>query len=73
MNNKRTIERIATMALAAFLVGYFCYQVAYGTNESSYKYGFKAGREGYDSSNFDNSGIDTNFYLSGDNLNAQMA
>ncbi len=30
MNNKRTIERIATIALAAFLVGVFCYQVAYG-------------------------------------------
>ncbi|MFZ0221600.1 MAG: hypothetical protein WAM42_07890 [Candidatus Nitrosopolaris sp.] len=40
MHNKRTIERIATIALAAFLVGYFCCQVAYGTNESSYKYGF---------------------------------
>jgi hypothetical protein len=26
--------------LAAFLVGYFAYQVAYGTNESSYQYGF---------------------------------
>src|SRR5262249_35420447 len=25
-----TIERIAVFALAAFLVGYFCYQVAYG-------------------------------------------
>jgi hypothetical protein len=30
MNNKRTIERIATIALAAFLVVYFVYQVAYG-------------------------------------------
>jgi hypothetical protein len=28
--NKKTIERIAVFALAAFLVGYFCYQVAYG-------------------------------------------
>jgi hypothetical protein len=38
--NKKMIERIAVFALAAFLVGYFVYQVAYGTNESSYKYGF---------------------------------
>jgi hypothetical protein len=30
MNNKRTIERIAIIALAAFLIAYFCYQVAYG-------------------------------------------
>src|SRR5215467_724670 len=30
MNNKRTVERIATIALAAFLIAYFCYQVAYG-------------------------------------------
>lgn len=72
MNNKRTIVRIATIALAD-RYRYFCYQVAYGTNESSYKYEFKAGSEGYDCSNFDNSGIDTNFYLSGGNLNAQMA
>jgi hypothetical protein len=28
--NKKTIERIAVFALAAFLVGYFAYQVAYG-------------------------------------------
>ena len=28
--NKKTIERIAVFALAAFLVGYFVYQVAYG-------------------------------------------
>jgi hypothetical protein len=28
--NKKTIERMATIALAAFLVGYFVYQVAYG-------------------------------------------
>jgi hypothetical protein len=30
MNNKRTIERIAIIALAAFLIAYFCYQVTYG-------------------------------------------
>jgi hypothetical protein len=28
--NKKQTERIATIALAAFLIGYFCYQVAYG-------------------------------------------
>ena len=28
--NKKRIERIAVFALAAFLVGYFVYQVAYG-------------------------------------------
>jgi len=28
--NKKTIERIATIAVAAFLVGMFFYQVAYG-------------------------------------------
>jgi hypothetical protein len=43
--NKKTIERIAVFALAAFLVGYFVYQVAYGTNESSYKYGFGQGKD----------------------------
>ena len=51
--NKKTIERIAVLALGAFLVGYFAYQVAYGTNESSYQYGYKIGRQGYDCSNFD--------------------
>jgi len=44
MNNKRTVERIATIGLAAFLVAIFCYQVAYGTNESSYKYGYGQGK-----------------------------
>jgi hypothetical protein len=38
--NKKT-ERIAIIGLAAFLVGYFAYQVAYGTNESDYRYGYK--------------------------------
>jgi hypothetical protein len=28
--NKKTIERIAVFVLAAFLVVYFCYQIAYG-------------------------------------------
>ncbi len=28
--NKKQAERIATIALVAFLVGLFCYQVAYG-------------------------------------------
>src|SRR5215813_4054537 len=45
--NKKTIERIAVFALAAFLVGYFAYQVAYGTNESDYKFGFKVGLRDY--------------------------
>jgi len=40
------MERIAAIGLAVFLVGYFCYQVAYGTNESSYKWVFKLGKEG---------------------------
>src|SRR5215469_3151988 len=40
--NKKT-ERIAIIGLAAFLVGYFAYQAAYGTNESDYKYGYKDG------------------------------
>ena len=44
--NKKT-ERIAIIELAAFLVGYFAYQVAYGTNESDYKYGYKAGKGEY--------------------------
>src|SRR5215467_12052870 len=43
MNKK--IERIVIIGLAVFLVGYFVYQVAYGTNESSYKWGFKLGKE----------------------------
>jgi len=40
---QKRIERIAVFALAAFLVGYFIYQVAYGTNESSYKFGYQMG------------------------------
>lgn len=35
--------KIVTIALVAFLVGMFCYQVAYGTNKSSYHYGWLAG------------------------------
>jgi hypothetical protein len=42
MNKKQ--EKIATIALAAFLAAMFCYQVAYGTNESSYKYGYGQGK-----------------------------
>jgi hypothetical protein len=42
--NEKT-ERIAIMALAAFLVGMFIYQVAYGiTTEQVYKIGFSAGK-----------------------------
>jgi len=40
-----SIERIAAIGQAAFLVSYFAYQVAYGTNESSYTWGFKLGKE----------------------------
>jgi hypothetical protein len=50
--NKRT-ERIITAEMVAALVAYFCYQVAYGTNESSYQWGYKSGREGYECSNYD--------------------
>jgi hypothetical protein len=39
--NKRLIERIGMAAVIAAFVAYFCYQVAYGTNESSYQYGFR--------------------------------
>jgi hypothetical protein len=45
--NKKTIERIAVFALAAFFVGYFAYQVAYGTNESSYKIGYNTAVDNY--------------------------
>jgi hypothetical protein len=42
--NKKT-ERIVTIALAAFLVGMFIYQVAYGiTTEQPYNIGFSAGK-----------------------------
>jgi hypothetical protein len=40
--NKKT-ERIAIVVLAAFLVGMFCYQVAYGINESPWKWGYHYG------------------------------
>jgi hypothetical protein len=53
--NKKRIERIAVFALAAFFVGYFVYQVAYGYNvgnEGSYQFGYSAGRRGYQCSNF---------------------
>lgn len=39
--NKRTID--ATIGLVASFVEYFVYQGAYGTNESSYKYGYQWG------------------------------
>jgi hypothetical protein len=44
MNKK--IERIATIGLAAFLVGMFCYQVAYGTSawKNGYTNGLKDGK-----------------------------
>ena len=42
--NKKT-ERIVTIALAAFLVGMFIYQVAYGiTTEQAYNIGFSAAK-----------------------------
>jgi hypothetical protein len=42
--NKKT-ERIAIIALAAFLVGMFIYQVTYGvTTEQAYNIGFSVGK-----------------------------
>jgi hypothetical protein len=42
--NKKT-ERIAIIALAAFLVGMFIYRVAYSiTTEQAYNIGFSAGK-----------------------------
>jgi hypothetical protein len=46
MNDKKT-RRIA-IGLAGFLISYFCYQVVYGTNDSSYKYGYDAGLQTYE-------------------------
>ena len=36
-------EKILTVILVGILVAYGWYQVAYGTNESDYKYGYKDG------------------------------
>ncbi len=61
MNKK--IERIATIALAAFLVGMFIFQVAHATNESDYKYGFKDGEGAYkECSMYHSCTIDENLY-----------
>jgi hypothetical protein len=49
--NKKHAERIATIALAAFLVGMFIFQVAHASNESDYKYGFKEGKGEYQQCN----------------------
>ncbi|MGB6532604.1 MAG: hypothetical protein WBF33_31270 [Candidatus Nitrosopolaris sp.] len=38
--NQNEHERLITAAGIAALVAYFCYQVAYGTNESSYRIGY---------------------------------
>ena len=42
--NKRLVERVGMGAVIAAFVAYFCYPVAYGTNESSYKYGYGQGK-----------------------------
>jgi hypothetical protein len=49
-------EKYQKMILAAILVltaVIFCYQLAYGTNEGLYQWGYKSGREGYECSNYD--------------------
>jgi hypothetical protein len=51
--DKKLIERIGMAAVIAAFVAYFCYQVAYGTNESSYQVGYKSGKEGYACSNYE--------------------
>jgi hypothetical protein len=40
---KKIHERLITAAGIAVLLGIFCYQVCYGTNESSYKIGLSNG------------------------------
>jgi hypothetical protein len=50
--SKRTNRICLGLAVAA-LVAIFCYQVGYGTNESSYQWGYKSGREGYECSDYD--------------------
>jgi len=50
--SKRT-NRICLGLAIAGLVGIFMYQVCYATNESSYQWGYKSGREGYECSNYD--------------------
>jgi len=40
-------EKITTIVLLGILIGYGWYQVAYGTNESDYKYGYKDGLSEY--------------------------
>jgi hypothetical protein len=40
---KKLYERLITAGGIATLIAIFTYQVAYGTNESSYKWGFKNG------------------------------
>jgi len=37
-------EKLALIGLSALLIGYGFYQVVYGTNESSYKYGYEQGK-----------------------------
>jgi hypothetical protein len=44
---KKLHERLIIAGLATLLVGYFVYQVAYGTNESSYKWGYRQGKLEY--------------------------
>ena len=59
---RKLYERLITVGGIAVLVAIFCYQVAYGTNESSYQWGYKSGREGYECRNYDadcNNGLGT--------------
>jgi hypothetical protein len=42
---KKLHERLITAAGIAILVGIFCYQVAYGTNESAYRFGYHYGKD----------------------------
>ena len=50
--SKRTNRILLGLAVVA-LVAIFFYQIAYGTYESSYQWGYKSGREGYECSNYD--------------------
>jgi hypothetical protein len=50
---RKLYERLITTGAIAALVAIFFYQVTYGTNESSYQWGYKSGKEGYECSNYD--------------------
>src|SRR5215469_8014768 len=40
-------ERVLTIVLLGIIVGYGAFQIAYGTNESDYKYGHELGKADY--------------------------